>query len=111
MNNPLVYQTFRLWCTERSLHIIIANVVSLSLQVQADPNRIVVSGQSLAATAVGKTSFFTISNVTGSVEDVEVSVEGELFLLSIGYVVFTECAFYIMNKSCPRTYSYFSWVS
>lgn len=36
-----------------------------------------VSGQSLAATAVGKTSFFTISNVTGSVEDVEVSVEGE----------------------------------
>lgn len=47
------------------------------LQVQADPNRIVVSGQSLAATAVGKTSFFTISNVTGSVEDVEVSVEGE----------------------------------
>ncbi|XP_045132539.1 filamin-B-like isoform X2 [Portunus trituberculatus] len=45
-------------------------------KVQADPNRIVVSGQSLAATAVGKTSFFTISNVTGSVEDVEVSVEG-----------------------------------
>ncbi|XP_076033181.1 filamin-A-like isoform X8 [Oratosquilla oratoria] len=44
--------------------------------VQADQNRIVVSGQSLAASAVGKTSFFTISNVTGSVEDVEVSVEG-----------------------------------
>ncbi|KAB7497586.1 Filamin-A [Armadillidium nasatum] len=45
-------------------------------KVQADPNRIVVSGQALAATAVNKPSFFTISNVTGSVEDVEVSVEG-----------------------------------
>ena len=45
-------------------------------KVQSDPNRIVVSGQALAATAVGKTSFFTISNVTGSVEDVEVTVEG-----------------------------------
>lgn len=44
--------------------------------MQADPNRIVVSGQALAATAVNKPSFFTISNVTGSVEDVEVSVEG-----------------------------------
>ncbi|XP_047736004.1 filamin-A [Hyalella azteca] len=45
-------------------------------KVQADPNRIVVSGQSLAATAVGKPSFFTIANVAGSVEDLEVNVEG-----------------------------------
>lgn len=65
-----------------TFHFASINNISLSFQVQADPNRIVVSGQSLAATAVGKTSFFTISNVTGSVEDVEVSVEGELLLLS-----------------------------
>lgn len=65
----LVIQSFR--------NVLSFQTSSSVLQVQADPNRIVVSGQSLAATAVGKTSFFTISNVTGSVEDVEVSVEGE----------------------------------
>lgn len=65
-----------------------------------------VSGQSLAATAVGKTSFFTISNVTGSVEDVEVSVEGELLLLSFGYVLFTEGKLCVLNKSYPKTFNF-----
>jgi len=41
-----------------------------------DPDRIVVSGQSLASSAVGKTSYFKMSNVTGSVEDIEINVEG-----------------------------------
>ena len=43
-----------------------------------DPNRLHVSGQSLASTPVGKPAYFTISNVTGTVEDVEVNVEGTL---------------------------------
>jgi hypothetical protein len=37
-----------------------------------------VSGPSLSSAAVGKTSFFNVSNVTGSVEDIEVNVEGKL---------------------------------
>ena len=45
--------------------------------VFADPNRIVVSGQSLASAAVGKPSFFTMNNVQGSVEDIEVNIEGK----------------------------------
>ena len=45
--------------------------------VSADPNRLLVSGQGLASAAVGKPAYFTISNVTGTVEDVEVNVEGE----------------------------------
>ncbi|CAG0906552.1 unnamed protein product [Cyprideis torosa] len=45
--------------------------------VATDPNRLHVSGQSLASTPVGKPAYFTISNVTGTVEDVEVNVEGE----------------------------------
>ena len=64
---------------------------SLIGQVQADPNRIVVSGQNLASTAVGKPSYFTIANVTGSVEDVEINVEGETtwytFVLSLSLSV------------------------
>ena len=61
-----------------------------SPQVQADPNRIVVSGQNLAATAVGKPSYFTIANVTGSVEDVEINVEGQPnFLHKLTLKVFT----------------------
>jgi filamin len=44
-------------------------------KIHTDPNHIVVSGQSLAATAVGKTSFFTLSNVSGSLEDIEVSID------------------------------------
>ena len=44
--------------------------------IYTDPDRIVVSGQSLASSAVGKTSYFKLSNVTGSVEDIEINVEG-----------------------------------
>ena len=47
--------------------------------VFTEPDRIVVSGQSLASSAVGKTSYFKLSNVTGSVEDIEINVEGLLF--------------------------------
>ncbi|XP_068086528.1 filamin-A isoform X1 [Anabrus simplex] len=46
-------------------------------RVQGDsPHQILVSGPSLSSAAVGKTSFFTMSNVAGSVEDIEVNVEG-----------------------------------
>ena len=45
-------------------------------QIFTDPNHVVVSGQSLASSAVGKTSYFKLSNVTGSVEDIEINVEG-----------------------------------
>lgn len=58
-------------------HWSILEVGACVFQVQADPNHIVVSGQNLASTAVGKPSYFTIANVTGSVEDVEINVEGE----------------------------------
>ena len=40
-----------------------------------DPNRILVSGQSLAATAVGKESCFTLSNVVGAMEDIEIMID------------------------------------
>ena len=40
-----------------------------------DPNRILVSGQSLAATAVGKQSSFTLSNVVGSIDDIEIVID------------------------------------
>ena len=43
-----------------------------------DPNHIIVSGHALAATAVGKTSFFTLSNVIGSVEDIEIVIDSPL---------------------------------
>ena len=36
------------------------------------------SGHALAATAVGKTSFFTLSNVIGSVEDIEIVIDSPL---------------------------------
>ena len=42
---------------------------------KTDPNHIIVSGQSLAATAVGKMSYFTLSNVIGSVEDIEIAID------------------------------------
>ena len=48
--------------------------------IYTDPDRIVVSGQSLASSAVGKTSYFKLSNVTGSVEDIEINVEGNIIL-------------------------------
>ena len=41
----------------------------------SDPNRILVSGQSLAATAVGKKSSFTLSNVTGSAHDIDIVID------------------------------------
>ena len=44
-------------------------------KIHTDPNHIVVSGQCLAATAVGKPSFFTLSNVSGNIEDVEVAID------------------------------------
>ncbi len=44
----------------------------------SDPNHIIVSGHALAATAVGKTSFFTLSNVIGSVEDIEIVIDSPL---------------------------------
>ena len=44
-------------------------------KIHTDPNHIVVSGQSLAATAVGKPSFFTLTNVTGNIEDIEVAID------------------------------------
>ena len=47
-------------------------------KIHTDPNHIVVSGQSLAATAVGKTSFFTLSNVSGNLEDIEVAIDSPL---------------------------------
>ena len=40
-----------------------------------DPNHIIVSGHALAATAVGKMSFFTLSNVIGSLEDIEIAID------------------------------------
>jgi len=45
-------------------------------EIFTDPHHVVVSGQSLASSAVGKTSYFKLSNVTGSVEDIEINVEG-----------------------------------
>ena len=45
------------------------------LFVLLDPNRILVSGQSLAATAVGKQSCFTLSNVVGAMEDIEIMID------------------------------------
>ncbi|XP_063231927.1 LOW QUALITY PROTEIN: filamin-C [Bacillus rossius redtenbacheri] len=46
-------------------------------RIQGDsPHQILVSGPSLTSAAVGKTSYFTMSNVGGSVEDIEVNVEG-----------------------------------
>ncbi|XP_046393064.1 filamin-A isoform X2 [Ischnura elegans] len=45
-------------------------------RVPADPHHMVVSGQSLSTAAVGKPSHFNLSNVPGSVEDVEVRIEG-----------------------------------
>ena len=47
-------------------------------KIHTDPNHIVVSGQSLAATAVGKNSFFTLSNVSGNLEDIEVAIDSPL---------------------------------
>ncbi|XP_035712922.1 filamin-A isoform X3 [Folsomia candida] len=44
--------------------------------VSADPGQVVVSGPSLAATPIGKTAHFALNNVHGSLDDVEVSVEG-----------------------------------
>jgi len=44
-------------------------------KIHTDPNHIVVSGQCLAATAVGKPSFFTLSNVSGNIEDIEVAID------------------------------------
>lgn len=44
--------------------------------VSSDPGQVVVSGPSLAATPVGKTAHFTLNNVHGSLDDVEVTVEG-----------------------------------
>jgi len=44
-------------------------------KIHTDPNRILVSGQSLAATAVGRKSQFTLSNVVGSTEDVEIAID------------------------------------
>lgn len=45
--------------------------------VQGDsPHNVMVSGSSLSAAPVGKTSYFTLSNVAGGVEDIEVNVEG-----------------------------------
>ena len=41
------------------------------------PHHITVSGPSLSSAAVGKNSYFTMSNVGGNVEDIEVNVEGE----------------------------------
>nr|CAD7395119.1 unnamed protein product [Timema cristinae] len=47
-------------------------------RIQGDsPHQILVSGPSLTAAGVGKTSYFTMSNVAGSVEDIEVNVEAE----------------------------------
>lgn len=46
--------------------------------VQGDsPHNVMVSGSSLSAAPVGKTSYFTLSNVAGGVEDIEVNVEGK----------------------------------
>ena len=47
-----------------------------SAQIFTDPNHVVVSGQSLASSAVGKTSYFKLSNVTGTVDDIKINVEG-----------------------------------
>ncbi|XP_040577055.1 filamin-A [Lepeophtheirus salmonis] len=44
-------------------------------KIHTDPNHIEVSGAAIAATAVGKSSFFTLSNVNGSVEDIEIIIE------------------------------------
>lgn len=44
-------------------------------KIHTDPNHIVVSGQSLAASAVGKSSFFTLSNVSGGLEDIEIVID------------------------------------
>ncbi len=44
-------------------------------KIHTDPNRILVSGQSLAATAVGRASQFTLSNVVGSVDDLDIVID------------------------------------
>ena len=70
--------------------------------VQGDsPHQILVSGPSLSSAAVGKTSFFTVSNVAGSVEDIEVNVEGKL------------CSLFLLNRDCifPARYTYAFTVS
>jgi hypothetical protein len=46
--------------------------------VSADPGQVVVSGPSLAAAPAGKAAHFTLNNVHGGLDDVEVSVEGKL---------------------------------
>lgn len=46
-------------------------------RVVADPHHIVVSGQNLSSSAVGKPAYFTMSNVTAALDDIEVNVEGE----------------------------------
>ena len=50
-------------------------VISFHFFSPLDPNRILVSGQSLAATAVGKQSCFTLSNVVGAMEDIEIMID------------------------------------
>jgi len=47
--------------------------------VSADPGQIVVTGPSLAAAPIGKVANFSLNNVHGSLDDVEVTVEGEQF--------------------------------
>jgi hypothetical protein len=60
-----------------SSHLYTPNKI-FSQTLFSDPNHIIVSGHALAATAVGKTSFFTLSNVIGSVEDIEIVIDSPL---------------------------------
>lgn len=50
-------------------------ITNINRPLSLDPNRILVSGQSLAATAVGRQSSFTLSNVVGSMDDIEILID------------------------------------
>ena len=63
-----------MYLTKRNVCVVVGSPFTAT--IFTDPDRIVVSGQSLASSAVGKTSYFKMSNVTGSVEDIEINVEG-----------------------------------
>ncbi len=67
-----------------------------------DPNRILVSGQSLAATAVGRPSTFTLSNVVGSASDLDIVIDspsGEQVDAKVSISVF-------INGPCRRIISF-----
>ena len=72
-------------------------------KIHTDPNHIIVSGQSLAATAVGKMSYFTLSNVIGSVEDIEITIESPVNRESVPAQVQEISSGTFKAEFCPRS--------